>query len=116
MIYWLDHTHCLHSLQVPNCQHATVSCDLSMGVANGAEAVHFAIRQVQAIQPLRPLLLFLKALLKERQLNEVRTGGLSSYCLLNMVRLSSCVNGCCWAVVIFWPIYRLAHPENYQFS
>lgn len=59
-----------------------------MGVSNGAQAVHFAVTQVQAIPPLRALLLVLKAFLKERGLNEVRTGGLSSYSLLNMVRSS----------------------------
>jgi hypothetical protein len=41
-------------------------------------------RQVRALPPLRPLVLAAKALLKEAGLNEVFTGGLSSYSLLNM--------------------------------
>ena len=35
--------------------------------------------------PLRCLVLVLKALLKEAHLNERATGGLGSYCLLNLV-------------------------------
>jgi non-canonical poly(A) RNA polymerase PAPD5/7 len=62
-----------------------VKVDISMGVSNGARAVAFVQRQVQAMPPLRPLVLVLKALLKQHNLNEARLGGLSSYCLLNMV-------------------------------
>jgi len=40
--------------------------------------------QVTALPPLRPLVLTAKALLKEAGLNEVFTGGLSSYSLFNM--------------------------------
>lgn len=63
----------------------TIKVDISMGVSNGARAVSFVQRQVQAMPPLRPLVLVLKALLKQHNLNEARLGGLSSYCLLNMV-------------------------------
>jgi hypothetical protein len=59
--------------------------DLSLGVENGAAAVSFMTRQVQALPPLRPLVLVIKAMLKEAGLNEVFTGGLSSYSLVNMV-------------------------------
>jgi DNA polymerase sigma len=41
--------------------------------------------QVRALPPLRPLVLVIKAMLKEAGLNEVFTGGLSSYSLVNMV-------------------------------
>lgn len=41
--------------------------------------------QVQAYAPLRPLVLSLKALLKDRHLNEVVTGGMGTYALSNMV-------------------------------
>lgn len=63
-----------------------VKVDITMGVSSGARAVAFVQRQVQAMPPLRPLVLVLKALLKQHGLNEPRLGGLSSYCLLNMVR------------------------------
>jgi hypothetical protein len=59
--------------------------DLSLGVENGAAAVSFMTRQVRALPPLRPLVLVIKAMLKEAGLNEVFTGGLSSYSLVNMV-------------------------------
>jgi DNA polymerase sigma len=40
---------------------------------------------VRRLPPLRPLLLVLKALLREAGLNEVFSGGLSSYSLFSMV-------------------------------
>lgn len=42
--------------------------------------------QVKQLAPLRPLLLLLKAFLKQQGLNVVHRGGLSSFSLLNMVR------------------------------
>lgn len=62
-----------------------LEADISLGVANGAEAVHFVARQIKAMPPLRPLVLVIKAFLKEAGMNEVFTGGLSSYSLCNMV-------------------------------
>ena len=44
-----------------------------------------AVLQVVAVPPLRPLALAVKAFLRERGLNEVFTGGLSSYSVVNMV-------------------------------
>lgn len=55
------------------------SLDISMGTTNGAAAVCLLRHQVQAVPPLRPLALVIRALLKVHGLNEVYTGGLSSY-------------------------------------
>ena len=57
-----------------------VQVDVSLGAANGAAAVEYVQRQVVALPPLRPLVLVVKAVLKEAGLNEVFRGGLSSYC------------------------------------
>lgn len=59
--------------------------DISLGVANGAAAVGFLRRQVIAVPPLRPLTLIIKALLRDKGHNEVFTGGLGSYAVVNMV-------------------------------
>lgn len=58
--------------------------DISIGAVNGAAAVHYVSRQLAALPPLRPLTLVAKALLKEASLNEVFTGGLSSYVITLM--------------------------------
>jgi non-canonical poly(A) RNA polymerase PAPD5/7 len=63
-----------------------VPADIALGVQNGAEAVEFVHRQQQALPPLRPLVLFLKSLLRGWGLNEAGSGGLSSFALTNMVR------------------------------
>eukprot|EP00798_Chlamydomonas_sp_ICE-L_P023080 gene23080-30272_t len=63
----------------------SLQVDISVGVANGASAVGLIQRAATLMPPLRPLCLVLKALLKESDLNEVFTGGLSSYTLVNMV-------------------------------
>ncbi len=60
--------------------------DISLGALNGACAVTWLTAQVAGLPPLRPLLLLAKALLKEAGLNEVYTGGISSYALVNMVQ------------------------------
>ena len=80
---------CVKAARIPGGERE-VKVDISMGVSNGARAVAFVQRQVQAMPPLRPLVLVLKALLKQYNLNEARKGGLSSYCLLNMVRRYGC--------------------------
>lgn len=51
------------------------AADISMGVANGVAAVYLVRRMVELMPPLRPLVLVLKACLKEAGLNEVFTGG-----------------------------------------
>ena len=64
-----------------------ISADISLGVENGVRTVAFVQAQLQALPPLRPLLLVLKASLQQHELDNAATGGLSSYSLLNMVRL-----------------------------
>lgn len=59
--------------------------DISLGVVNGASLVVFLRRQVIALPPLRPLVLAVKALLRDRGLNEVFTGGVGSYAVVNLV-------------------------------
>lgn len=59
--------------------------DISFGAANGAAAVAFLRKQIVAVPPLRPLTLVVKALLRDRGLNEVFTGGIGSYAIVNMV-------------------------------
>jgi DNA polymerase sigma len=59
--------------------------DISFGAANGAAAVKFLRRQILAVPPLRPLSLVVKAFLRDRGLNEVFTGGIGSYAVVNMV-------------------------------
>lgn len=62
-----------------------LAADISLGATNGAQAVSMIRRQVLAVPPLRPLTLVVKAILRERGLAEVFSGGLSSYTLTNMV-------------------------------
>ena len=64
---------------------SSIPADISIGVANGASAVAMVRHAVMLLPPLRPLVLVLKALLRETKLNEVFSGGLSSYSLVNMV-------------------------------
>ena len=62
-----------------------VAADISLGALNGAAAVELIRKQVLAVPPLRPLTLIIKALLREKGLKEVFSGGLSSYTITNMV-------------------------------
>ncbi|KXZ49555.1 hypothetical protein GPECTOR_20g409 [Gonium pectorale] len=62
-----------------------LAADISIGAANGVAAVALVQRAIAALPPLRPLCLVVKALLKEAGLNEVFTGGVSSYALVNML-------------------------------
>jgi hypothetical protein len=59
--------------------------DVCLGAANGAAAVGFVRAQVLAVPPLRPLALVVKALLRDRGMGEVFTGGVGSYAVTNMV-------------------------------
>jgi len=56
----------------------SVAVDISLGVANGAAAVAWVAGAAAAVPALRPLVLVVKALLKQWRLNEVFKGGLSS--------------------------------------
>jgi DNA polymerase sigma len=60
-------------------------CDLSFGVQGGLQAAAFMKSEVETTPAIRPTLLILKQLLKEKDLNEVYRGGVSSYGLFHMV-------------------------------
>ncbi|BDA50080.1 probable terminal nucleotidyltransferase 4B [Coccomyxa sp. Obi] len=63
-----------------------MAADISMGVNNGIDAVPYIMQQVQFFGPsLRALTIIIKALLKQASLNERVSGGLGSYCILNVV-------------------------------
>ncbi|KAG2438992.1 hypothetical protein HYH02_010783 [Chlamydomonas schloesseri] len=64
---------------------ARVTVDVSMSDDSGPRAARYMAQQCRAYPPLKPLVLVLKAYLKACRLNEVNTGGLSSYSLTNMV-------------------------------
>ena len=69
-------------------------CDLSFGVQGGLHAAKLMKSEVEATPAVRPILLILKQLLKEKDLNEVYRGGVSSYGLFHMVLCYfSTVNG-----------------------
>lgn len=63
---------------------ANVTVDISLGDELGPRAANYVIQQARAHPPLRPLVLVLKSYLKGCGLNEVATGGLSSYSLTHM--------------------------------
>lgn len=60
--------------------------------------------QLQALPPLRPLLLVLKAALQQQGLDNAALGGLSSYSLLNMVRFLPHA----WLLFSLWSCLRIA--------
>jgi len=62
-----------------------VHCDISVGRENGLRSCDIMRRSLSEIAELRPLVVFLKLLLKERGLNQVFTGGLSSYAVFHLV-------------------------------
>ncbi|KAI3436347.1 hypothetical protein D9Q98_002400 [Chlorella vulgaris] len=59
--------------------------DVSFDVANGPEAAENVRALMDALPPMRPLVMVLKVFLQQRELNEVYSGGLGSYALLVMV-------------------------------
>ncbi|KAL6759735.1 hypothetical protein V8C86DRAFT_1243488 [Haematococcus lacustris] len=62
-----------------------MAVDISIATQSGPEAAAYLAKQVAANRALRPLVLVLKAYLKVKELNEVASGGLSSYGLTYMV-------------------------------
>ena len=62
-----------------------VRCDISVGSEGGLRSSDMMRRSLASIAELRPLVVFLKLLLKEKGLNEVFTGGLSSYAIFHLV-------------------------------
>jgi len=63
----------------------SVQVDISISDDSGPRAARFLAQQARALPPMRALVLVLKCYLKSLGLNEVATGGLSSYSLCNMV-------------------------------
>ncbi|XVF04205.1 hypothetical protein REPUB_Repub05bG0062200 [Reevesia pubescens] len=62
-----------------------VAFDISFDVDNGPKAAEFIKEAVLKWPQLRPLCLILKVFLQQRDLNEVYSGGISSYALLAML-------------------------------
>jgi len=62
-----------------------LNVDISMGAANGAQAVQLVSRHVSSVWALRPLVLCVKAFLRQKGLNEPYRGGFSSYAVFNLV-------------------------------
>lgn len=62
-----------------------VTVDISISDESGPRAARYMLQQTRVYPPLRPIVLVLKTYLKQLGLNEVNTGGLSSYSLTNMV-------------------------------
>ena len=62
-----------------------IQCDICFDVQNGLETADMTRGLVQALSPLKPLVLVLKYFLAQRGLNETYTGGIGSYLLLLMV-------------------------------
>lgn len=63
----------------------SLQCDVSVGLQGGLRACKVVAEKVGSFAELRPLVLVLKLILKERGLNEVFTGGLSSYAIFHLV-------------------------------
>ena len=70
-----------------------IPVDISFGTRNGLDAVQFVRANLISLPALRPMALFLKAVLKENNLNEVSTGGLGSYALMNIIIAYLQMNG-----------------------
>mmetsp|Transcript_5910 Transcript_5910/g.11535 ORF Transcript_5910/g.11535 Transcript_5910/m.11535 type:complete len:821 (+) Transcript_5910:242-2704(+) len=64
---------------------SSVPVDISVGTQNGIAAVEFLRANILTCAPLRPLVLYIKSVLRERNLNEVFTGGMGSYSVVNIV-------------------------------
>ncbi|KAL2620197.1 hypothetical protein R1flu_000402 [Riccia fluitans] len=62
-----------------------LACDISFDVPNGIRGVPVIRQFMQRYQALRPLCLVLKFLLGQKNLNELYTGGIGSFCLINMI-------------------------------
>lgn len=70
-----------------------IPVDISFGTKNGLDAVQFIRANLIILPALRPMVLFLKAALREKNLNEVSTGGLGSYALMNIIIAYLQING-----------------------
>lgn len=80
-----DNDTCMR-LQMPDGPGCWWQVDVSAGSVSGPAGTRFMLDQCRALPPLRPLLLVLKAFLKSQGLGDASAGGLSSFCLTQLVR------------------------------
>lgn len=66
-------------------RNGTVPCDVSFGQQNGIDCLPLVAGFVKSYPPLVPLLLTVKAYLKQLSLHDPAFGGIGSYTLFNMV-------------------------------
>ena len=71
--------------RLPHGNKGNIPVDISFGTETGIAAVEFIRANILELPPLRPMILFIKSALQERNLNEVFIGGLGSYALVNLV-------------------------------
>lgn len=67
------------------CNKAGRKCDISYGVLGGLEVLRLVTEKMNQYPSLRPILLLCKQLLRSRNLNDLSSGGLSSYGLFHMI-------------------------------
>ena len=67
------------------CQKTGISIDISVNRANGYEAAQIIRKKLEEIPVLKPIILFLKILLRVEHLNEAHIGGMSSFLLFSLV-------------------------------
>jgi DNA polymerase sigma len=67
------------------CNRAGRKCDISYGTLGGLDALSLVTEKMKQHPSLRPMLLIFKQLLRSRNLNDLSSGGLSSYGLFHMI-------------------------------
>lgn len=67
------------------CQKTGISIDISVNRSNGYEAAQIIRKKLEEIAVLKPIILFLKILLRVEHLNEAHIGGMSSFLLFSLV-------------------------------
>jgi DNA polymerase sigma len=67
------------------CNMAGRNCDISYGILGGLDVLKLVTEKMNQYPSLRPMLLIFKQLLRSRNLNDLSTGGLSSYGLFHMI-------------------------------
>ena len=65
--------------------HAVINIDISIGTGHGLSAIRTVRGFMRDLPHLRPIALIVKSMLKQSHLNDVATGGLGSYVLVNMI-------------------------------
>jgi non-canonical poly(A) RNA polymerase PAPD5/7 len=67
------------------CNKAGRKCDISYGVLGGLGVLRLVTEKMNQYPTLRPMLLVVKQMLRSRNLNDLSSGGLSSYGLFHMI-------------------------------